>query len=376
MRKANSVITATSTSIPSTFQCARISKQLLNPWIIVIHKHISTNTEVAVLSQAPSSSTVPDGKYGMTFSRNFNDDRHFTNTHYQKIALFISTKNKPAPIGVIAAFLNAKESLISSGRIKKIKINLVDKDNEILPRMHTPNKMYVFLFSLALVSTLQFSSKCFNSKCMLSFTRSLRIWTKHKHQHPVYSEISGNYNVTRLLYRISGQQCSDLVEVTSIDAWIGRAIEVNKMNKDEFKKLMNELNEYLTLRSVLVGYDLTACDISLYSALKRSELWQQISSTVSPPHHGPINVMRWFTMIDQSQCIQAANDFIVKFAEKAQKKQACCKKSKEQKKSKNKNKSTKQQNQRNTKQKGAASASWVLILCEIYRIFSVCYTAV
>ena len=182
--------------------------------------------------------------------------------------------------------------------------------------------------------------------------------------------------MTRLLYRISGQQCSDLVEVTSIDAWIGRAIEVNKMNKDEFKKFMNELNEYLTLRSVLVGYDLTACDISLYSALKRSELWQQISSTVSPPHHGPINVMRWFTMIDQSQYIQAANDFIVRSAEKAQKKQACCKKSKEQKKSKNKNNSTKQQNQRNTKQKGAASASWVLILCEIYRIFSVCYTAV
>merc|ERR1712228_910087 len=158
--------------------------------------------------------------------------------------------------------------------------NLVDKDNEVIPRMHTPNKI----------------------------------------------EISGNYNVTRLLYRISGQQCTDFVEMTSIDAWIGRAIEVHKMNKDEFKKFMNELNEYLSLRSVLVGYDLTACDISLWSALKRSELWQQISSTVSPPHHGPINMMRWFTMIDQSETIQSANNYILKSAQKSNKKQQCGKK--------------------------------------------------
>lgn len=182
-------------------------------------------------------------------------------------------------------------------------------------------------------------------------------------------EILGNNNIIRFLYRLSGKESTnDIVEITQSDRWNEKYILMSNNNDNQqFKTFINELNQYLTLRSFLNGYTIKSSDLSLYSMLSRNEQWIKLSSTISPPSNGPINVLRWFRMIETCQEIQDAKQYVDNQQQQKQRKQA---KANKQKQNKAKNKGGKgkkgKQGGRNSKQKAEASASWVCIYEYMY----------
>eukprot|EP01083_Nonionella_stella_P173226 596944_1 len=253
------------------------------------HFNIAPTQKETVPSQPESSTNIPNGKY----------------------VIFISTQTQPIPTEVIAAFLLAKTALISSGKIKDIKLNLVQKDDTPVPRVLTPA--------------------------------------------PYKTELIGSKNVTRLLLRIAGKEPSNVIDTTDVDSWMDKSNAVNTLHKDEFRTFISTLNNHLALRSVLVGYDISACDLSLWSALRRCERWVRLSASISPPNNGPIHALRWFTMMNQSEPIVNANAFVEESEQKRLlKQQRQQKQSEKQQKKKDK----KEQKQRGSKVKAAASASW------------------
>lgn len=165
--------------------------------------------------------------------------------------------------------------------------------------------------------------------------------------------------MARLLFRLANQEPTDFVTSTEIDSWIGKAIELPTMAKDTFDEFILTLNDYLRLRSVLVGYTPTSCDIALWSSLRSNPLWSKISGTVSPPNKGPVHVFRWFTMMEQCPMVHDANVHVQKMEEAAQKKKAAQEKA-AQKKAKKQDKNNKKGKQ-NQKAKPVASASWVCL---------------
>ena len=153
--------------------------------------------------------------------------------------------------------------------------------------------------------------------------------------------------------RFLKESINNIIEITESDRWNEKYILMtNNNDNQQFKSFINELNEYLTLRSFLNGYTIKSSDLSLWSMLSRNEEWIKLSSTISPPSNGPINVLRWFKMIENCQEIQDAKQYIVKQEQLKQKQK--------QKQIKSKGKKGKQ-GERNSKQKAEASASWVCI---------------
>ena len=173
-------------------------------------------------------------------------------------------------------------------------------------------------------------------------------------------EIRGNNNIIRFLFRFAGKESvSNLIQTAEIDQWIEKSININNnTNKQEFELLVNELNEYLQLRSYLNGYNIKSSDLSLWTSLKSNPLWTKLSSTISPPNNGPINVLRWLKMVENSKEIQSANEYVIKQQQQREQRQAKSGKSKKSKKSQQQ-----KPNPRGSKKKAEASASWV---CRIY----------
>mmetsp|Transcript_13614 Transcript_13614/g.20546 ORF Transcript_13614/g.20546 Transcript_13614/m.20546 type:complete len:905 (+) Transcript_13614:24-2738(+) len=204
------------------------------------------------------------------------------------------------PLDIIAAYLVAEKALRSNDSIKLV---LVDKEDVHTPKINAPK-----------------------------------------------TEIVGHGNVIRLLYRMAGRDGGNVLESAQIDQWMMKSVEIAKMNKEEFKKFIDTLNEYLQLRSFLVGYDLKACDVSLWGALKKNTVWQQLMDTAQPPiaKDGPINVKRWFTTLEASPLLMEAQSFLCKQAEKKQLGAA----KKEKAAAKNQKKTAKKQPQQNEQQNG------------------------
>jgi len=229
-----------------------------------------------------------------------------------KYAVFISSKAQPFPMDVIAAFKMAEHAIKSSGRSKAVKLILVDKANMVVPKMN--------------------------------------ITTASKK-----AELLGNTNVARFLFRMAGQEPSDAITTTQIDSWIYKSIALQSMTKDTFGEFISTLNDYLRLRSVLVGYTPTSCDIAVWSALRGNALWTKASATVSPPSKGPVHVLRWFTMMEECPMVQDAKLHAAALEEGAKKKLAAQQKA-AQKKAKKQQKGKKGKSQE--KAKPVASASW------------------
>ena len=188
-----------------------------------------------------------------------------------------------------------------------------------------------------------------------------------------YRDILGNNNIIRLLYRLSGKESTnDIVEITESDRWNEKYILMrNNSNNEEFKSFINELNEHLTLRSFLSGYNIKSCDLSLWSMLSRSELWIKLSSTISPPNNGPINMLRWFKMVENSKEIEAAQQYVIKQQQQKQAKAAKQQKQKQGKKSKDKGKNqTKEIPNKKQKHQHHGYVSFHL-LCSISRNFCI-----
>eukprot|EP01084_Bolivina_argentea_P053565 98339_1 len=143
------------------------------------HFNIAPTQKETVPSQPESSTNIPNGKY----------------------VIFISTQTQPIPTEVIAAFLLAKTALISSGKIKDIKLNLVQKDDTPVPRVLTPA--------------------------------------------PYKTELIGSKNVTRLLLRIAGKEPSNVIDTTDVDSWMDKSNAVNTLHKDEFRTFISTLNNHL-----------------------------------------------------------------------------------------------------------------------------------
>ncbi|KAF7724901.1 hypothetical protein EC973_000560 [Apophysomyces ossiformis] len=97
----------------------------------------------------------------------------------------------------------------------------------------------------------------------------------------------------------------DPISSTLVDQWLDFA--ESKLGSPDFKTLdvaFKELNKYLTLRSYLVGYDVTLADLIVWGALKGSPVFARMVKTKKDSLG--VYLVRWFDYISSLPVAQAA----------------------------------------------------------------------
>lgn len=80
-----------------------------------------------------------------------------------------------------------------------------------------------------------------------------------------------------------------------IKEWQDRATKFTSKNLKEIEAPLGELNDHLTLRSFIVGYDLTDADIAVWTALRSNHV-----ATSFIKRGILVNVTRWFKFIEEA----------------------------------------------------------------------------
>ena len=119
-------------------------------------------------------------------------------------------------------------------------------------------------------------------------------------------ELKGVSSVLRALIQIYPSQlgCSKEVAATQVDYWIDFADE--NLFSSDFKKLalgFDQIDNHLTLRSFMVGYQLTTADFAVFGALKACAIFnkQLKNGKIACPH-----LLRWFTHMNSLEYVQRA----------------------------------------------------------------------
>ncbi|XP_072266395.1 bifunctional glutamate/proline--tRNA ligase [Pyxicephalus adspersus] len=105
-------------------------------------------------------------------------------------------------------------------------------------------------------------------------------------------------SIIRYLARLApeaGLYGSNLMEQTEVNHWMEFS-QTRLQDKSSFPVALQELNNCLSLRTYLVGDSLTLADISVYSALAVSSLWQ----AELKQNKGAVNVRRWYSFLEPS----------------------------------------------------------------------------
>ncbi|XP_056424337.1 bifunctional glutamate/proline--tRNA ligase isoform X2 [Hyla sarda] len=103
-------------------------------------------------------------------------------------------------------------------------------------------------------------------------------------------------SIIRYLARLApevGLLGSNLMEQTEINHWVEFS-QIRLLDKSTFSAALQELNHSLSLRTYLVGDSLTLADISVFSTLADSALWQEQIKN----NKAAVNVKRWYTFLE------------------------------------------------------------------------------
>ncbi|XP_075719463.1 bifunctional glutamate/proline--tRNA ligase isoform X2 [Rhinoderma darwinii] len=103
-------------------------------------------------------------------------------------------------------------------------------------------------------------------------------------------------SIIRYLARLApqaGLHGSNLMQQTEISHWIEFS-QTRLLDKSTFSAALQELNHSLSLRTYLVGDALTLADISVFSTLAVSSLWQEELKQ----NKAAVNVRRWYTFLE------------------------------------------------------------------------------
>ncbi|XP_018427727.1 PREDICTED: bifunctional glutamate/proline--tRNA ligase isoform X4 [Nanorana parkeri] len=102
-------------------------------------------------------------------------------------------------------------------------------------------------------------------------------------------------SIIRYLARLApeaGLYGSNLMEQTEVNHWMEFS-QTRLQDKSNFPAALQELNHCLSLRTYLVGDSLTLADISVYSTLAVSSIWQ----AELKQNKAAVNVRRWYTFL-------------------------------------------------------------------------------
>ncbi|XP_073484465.1 bifunctional glutamate/proline--tRNA ligase isoform X4 [Aquarana catesbeiana] len=105
-------------------------------------------------------------------------------------------------------------------------------------------------------------------------------------------------SIIRYLARLApeaGLYGSNLMEQTEVNHWMEFS-QTRLQDKTSFPAALQELNHCLSLRTYLVGDSLTLADISVYSSLAVSSLWQ----AELKQNKAAVNVRRWYMFLEPS----------------------------------------------------------------------------
>lgn len=117
----------------------------------------------------------------------------------------------------------------------------------------------------------------------------------------VFSETYETTNsIARLLAKLNPEaglyNSEDPISSTLVDQWLEFA--ESKLSTNDFKALdasYKELNKYLTLRSFIVGYQLTLADFVIWGALRASHVFARIVKT--KPETLGTYLVRWYEYV-------------------------------------------------------------------------------
>ncbi|KAG1668987.1 hypothetical protein FOA52_000580 [Chlamydomonas sp. UWO 241] len=104
---------------------------------------------------------------------------------------------------------------------------------------------------------------------------------------------------------------SDALGATQIDYWLDYAL-ANVVAGANFDSVCNGINDYLALRSFVVGHALSVADLALWGQLKAGTMWSKVRQAGRVPH-----LARWFDYVAELPEAKAAVDEFDLAAKKA-----------------------------------------------------------
>lgn len=145
-----------------------------------------------------------------------------------------------------------------------------------------------------------------------------------------HSPCSETYETTnaiaRLLARLNPEaglyNPQDPISSTLIDQWLDFA--ETKLATSDFKSLdatYKELNKYLTLRSYIVGYQVTIADLVIWGTLRSSPVFARIVKT--KPENLGAYLVRWYEYVASLEAAEYALTAVQK-QDKASKVMSVC----------------------------------------------------
>ncbi|KXZ44656.1 hypothetical protein GPECTOR_64g150 [Gonium pectorale] len=92
---------------------------------------------------------------------------------------------------------------------------------------------------------------------------------------------------------------ADALQACQVDQWLETAAGI--VSGAGLEAQCSALNDYLTLRTFLVGYSLTVADLAVWGQLQGSPLWKKIRTGGKVPH-----LARWFTFCSELPQVRSA----------------------------------------------------------------------
>ncbi|PNW76392.1 hypothetical protein CHLRE_11g467547v5 [Chlamydomonas reinhardtii] len=101
---------------------------------------------------------------------------------------------------------------------------------------------------------------------------------------------------------------SDAVAACQVDQWLDQA---GAITPAALEAQAAALNDFLQLRTFLVGYSLTLADLAVWGALQASPLWNKVRGSGKVPH-----LARWFAFCSEVPQVRAATEELAALAGK------------------------------------------------------------
>lgn len=98
--------------------------------------------------------------------------------------------------------------------------------------------------------------------------------------------------------------CSALPRAPQIDYWLDYA-SGSVVAGANFDAVCNGINDYLALRTFVVGHSLSVADVALWGQLQAGTMWKKVQGQGNVPH-----LSRWFDFVSQlPECKAAVDEF-------------------------------------------------------------------
>eukprot|EP01025_Chloroclados_australasicus_P045510 TRINITY_DN4983_c0_g1_i1.p1 TRINITY_DN4983_c0_g1~~TRINITY_DN4983_c0_g1_i1.p1 ORF type:complete len:875 (-),score=90.09 TRINITY_DN4983_c0_g1_i1:294-2645(-) len=128
-----------------------------------------------------------------------------------------------------------------------------------------------------------------------------------KLQHYTGDDIEGPANILRFIARLSTNESykfygSDALTATQIDQWLDLCMEVIQ-NGPGLQSACESLNDYLALRTFLVGYSLSIADLCAWGQLHSAMQWQRLRKQ-KDLQEKLVHLNRWFDFMNEQPTLK------------------------------------------------------------------------